>query len=70
MTDLLQMTEVLPDTNELRRAAARSMDADAARRTLALALVQDGASRTEAAKQCGMDRQILLDWCIATTSSA
>jgi hypothetical protein len=70
MTDLLQMTEVLPDTNEPLRAAARSMDADAARRTLALALVQDGTSRTEAAKQCGMDRQILRDWCIATTSSA
>ena len=47
---------------ELRRAAARSDDADAARRMLALALVLDGRTRTEAAELCGMDRQTLRDW--------
>jgi transposase len=45
-----------------RRAAARSRDAAAARRMLALALVMDGASRAEAARLCGMDRQTLRDW--------
>ena len=50
------------DVAGLRRAAAQSRDADAARRMLALALVLDGFSRTEAAKQCGMDRQTLRDW--------
>jgi len=47
---------------ELRRAAARTDDADAARRMLALAHVLDGRSRGEAADLCGMDRQILRDW--------
>lgn len=47
---------------ELRDAAKRTDDADAARRMLALALVLEGMSRTEAATCCGMDRQILCDW--------
>ncbi len=47
---------------ELRRAATRTKDADAARRTLALAHVMDGKSRGEAAAVCGMDRQTLRDW--------
>ena len=47
---------------ELRRAAARSRDAKAARRMLALALVLDGHSREDAAAACGMDRQTLRDW--------
>ncbi len=47
---------------ELRRAAARSRDAKAARRMLALALVLDGHSREAAAEACGMDRQTLRDW--------
>jgi transposase len=47
---------------ELRRAAARSRDAKAARRMLALALVLDGQSREAAAEACGMDRQTLRDW--------
>jgi transposase len=47
---------------ELRRAASRTDDADAARRLLALAHVVDGRSRGEAAELCGMDRQILRDW--------
>jgi transposase len=47
---------------QLREAAKRTDDADAARRMLALALVLEGKSRTEAATSCGMDRQILCDW--------
>jgi len=48
--------------SELRDAAKRTNDADAARRMLALALVLEGKSRCEAAMTCGMDRQILCDW--------
>jgi transposase len=46
----------------LRREAARSRDAKAARRMLAIALVLDGQSREQAAEACGMDRQTLRDW--------
>ena len=47
---------------QLRRAASRTGDANAARRMLALALVMEGKSRSEAAATCGMDRQTLRDW--------
>jgi transposase len=47
---------------ELRAAAARTKDARAARRMLALALVLEGKDRTTAAETCGMDRQTLRDW--------
>jgi transposase len=47
---------------ELRAAAAKSRDAQAARRTLALALVLEGVDRETAAVTCGMDRQTLRDW--------
>ncbi len=49
-------------SGELRQAAVRTSDSDAARRMLALALVLDGKERTEAAESCGMDRQTLRDW--------
>jgi len=48
--------------SDLRCRAQRAGSIDAARRMLALALVLDGRSRTEAAEQCGMDRQTLRDW--------
>lgn len=47
---------------ELRLAAARTKDANAARRMLALALVLEGVDRRAAAESCGMDRQTLRDW--------
>jgi len=50
------------DAAGLRRAAARSRDARAARRMLALAMVLEGADRRTAAEACGMDRQTLRDW--------
>src|ERR1700755_2353880 len=49
---------------EVRRFAKRAKDAAQARRLLAIAAVLDGASRTEAAKIGGMDRQTLRDWVI------
>jgi hypothetical protein len=47
---------------EVRRFAQRAKDAAQARRLLAIAAVLDGASREEAAKIGGMDRQTLRDW--------
>jgi transposase len=46
----------------LRQLAARSRDANQARRLLALAAVGDGMSREAAARIGGMDRQTLRDW--------
>jgi transposase len=46
----------------LRALAAKSEDGAQVRRLLALALVMEGRSRTEAAEQNGMDRQTLRDW--------
>ena len=60
----LEITRTELSAAELRRAAARSRDADAARRMLAIALVLEGKSRREAAESCGMDRQTLRDWVI------
>src|SRR3954452_1173586 len=51
-----------PDAGGLRREAGRCRDARAARRMLALALVLEGASREEAARAAGMDRQALRGW--------
>src|SRR4029077_4371138 len=44
---------------EVRRLARRAKDSDQVRRLLAIASVLDGASRAEAAKVGGMDRQAL-----------
>lgn len=49
-------------TADQLRLAARRKDSAAARRMLALALVLEGRSRTEAAQAAGMDRQTLRDW--------
>ena len=47
---------------ELREAAARTQDAKASRRMVAITLVLDGWSREAAAEACAMDRQTLRDW--------
>lgn len=47
---------------DLRREAARTKDADAARRMLAIALLLEGCGREQAARQSGMERQTLRDW--------
>jgi transposase len=56
------VTRKEPGAVEPRREAGRCRDARAARRMLALALVLEGASREEAARAAGMDRQTLRDW--------
>lgn len=60
MTVAVTRTELA--AGDLRAAARRSKDAAAARRMLALALVMEGHSRSEAARAAGMDRQTLRDW--------
>src|SRR5215210_5462315 len=49
---------------EVRRFAKRAKDAAQARRLLAIAAVLDGASREDAARVGGMERQTLRDWVI------
>jgi transposase len=51
-------------SGEVRQFAKQAKDAAQARRLLAIAAVLDGASRNEAAKIGGMDRQTLRDWVI------
>jgi transposase len=46
----------------LRALAAKSDDAAKTRRLLAIAMVLEGSSRLDAARQTGMDRQTLRDW--------
>jgi transposase len=47
---------------QLRALAAKCDDAGQTRRLLAIAMILDGASRLDAARQAGMDRQTLRDW--------
>jgi transposase len=58
----VEITRKDHSVGDLRREAARAKGGKAARRMLALALVLEGKSRSEAAEQCGMDRQTLRDW--------
>jgi transposase len=51
-------------SKEVRQLARGAKDVSQARRLLAIAAVLDGASREEAAKAGGMDRQTLRDWVI------
>ena len=51
-------------SGQLRRLARRSKDVAQTRRLLSIAAVLDGASREDAAKIGGMDRQTLRDWVI------
>jgi transposase len=51
-------------SEKLRQLGKRCKDAAQARRLLAIAAVLDGASRKDAAKAGGMDRQTLRDWVI------
>ncbi len=63
------MTQAVPvrtdyTAGEVRRFAKQAKDAGQARRLLAIAAVLDGASREDAARIGGMDRQTLRDWVI------
>jgi transposase len=47
---------------DLRRLMSQQKDGAVVRRVMALALILEGWSRTEAARQSGMERQTLRDW--------
>src|SRR3546814_18793371 len=57
----LAITRQELSAEELRVTARRTKDGDQARRLLAIALVVEGTSRTQAARVTGMDRQTLRD---------
>jgi len=50
------------DAASLRRIARESEDADQVRRLLALAVIYDGGSRTQAAEIGGVTLQVVRDW--------
>src|SRR5690348_472049 len=50
------------DASGLRRIARASDDAGEVRRLLALAVIYDGSSRTEAAEAGGVSLQVVRDW--------
>jgi hypothetical protein len=58
----LTITRLDLSAADLRDAAARTREAKAARRMLAIGLVLEGWSRGSAAEACAMDRQTLCDW--------
>src|SRR5665213_3605344 len=62
MSAPLEITRTDHTAEELRRLCGRCSDGAQVRRILALALVLEGRSRTEAAELNGMDRQTLRDW--------
>jgi transposase len=60
MTVKITRLELTP--GDLRRKAAGTKDARAARRMLAIALLLEGQGREPAARQSAMERQTLRDW--------
>lgn len=62
MGKAVAITRVDFTADELRATASRCRDGAKVRRLLALALILEGHTRTEAARQSGMERQTLRDW--------
>ena len=62
MSACLKVTRLDHTAAALRRTASKKRDAAQVRRLLALAMVLEGFSRSEAASRNGMDRQTLRDW--------
>lgn len=58
----VEITRTEHTPTQLRAIAVKCGDAKQTRRLLAICLVLEGASRAEAARQTGMDRQTLRDW--------
>jgi transposase len=56
------ITNLEHSAGDLRRLASREKRGEVVRRLLALAMILEGHSRTEAAQMNGMDRQTLRDW--------
>jgi len=62
MSQALTITNLDYSSADLRRLMSKEQDGRVVRRLLALALILEGWSRTEAAEQSGMERQTLRDW--------
>jgi hypothetical protein len=62
MSATVKVTQTDETPARLRAFTARSRDPAQSRRLLAIAMVLEGSSRLEAARQTGMDRQTLRDW--------
>ncbi len=62
MSAAIKITQMDHTPTELRALAAKCDDAGKTRRLLAIAKILDGASRLDAARRAGMDRQTLRDW--------
>lgn len=62
MSAAVKITRMDHTAAELRGFAVRSRDAAQSRRLLSIAMLLEGASRLDAARQAGMDRQTLRDW--------
>jgi transposase len=58
----IEITNLEYSAADLRRLASREKDGQVVRRLLALAMILEGRSRTEAAEMNGMDRQTFHDW--------
>ena len=58
----IAITRTEHSASDFRRLASREKDGQVVRRLLALAMVLEGHSRTDAAQMTGMDRQTLRDW--------
>lgn len=62
MTQAIAITNLGHSAADFRLLASKTQDGQVVRRLLALALVLEGKSRTEAAQMSGMERQTLRDW--------
>ncbi len=62
MSLAVAITRIEHTPAELCASAAKSNDAAMARRLLAIAMVLEGTSRLNAARQAGMDHQSLRNW--------
>ena len=62
MSRAIAITNVDYTAADLRQFMSKQKDGPVVRRLLALALIAEGHSRTEAAQQSGMERQTLRDW--------
>ena len=58
----IEITRAEHSAVQLREIAGRCRDGAQVRRLLALAMVLEGVTRTEAAERSGMERQTLRDW--------
>ena len=62
MGQAITITNLDYSAADLRRLMSKEKDGQVVRRLLALALILEGKSRSEAAQKSGMERQTLRDW--------